>query len=206
MRSRTELALAVLEDARRVIVDSLRTVTPDEALRTAGGYRSILGILKHTAAWAHIYHSYAFDAQPRHWRQIDWPRGLPPDVVDDSPGYFEDVKGWLERWAEQWTASLGAVADEGLDEPQPAHWGGAAALFDIVAMVASHWAYHAGEMNAILAIEHGEAWEYTEEVEENHISTAGHRVRPGWMSDEQVRRFEAYRTGRDAELHPGSGS
>ena len=35
----------------------------------------------------------------------------------------------------------------------------------------------------LLSIARGEAWEYTEEVEENHISTYGHGVRPDWMSD-----------------------
>jgi hypothetical protein len=57
-------------------------------------------------------------------------------------------------------------------------------------MVTSHWAYHAGEINAILAIRRGQAWEFGEEVEENHISTAGHGVRPSWMSDEEAARFE----------------
>jgi hypothetical protein len=57
-------------------------------------------------------------------------------------------------------------------------------------MVASHWTYHAGEINAILAIRRGEAWEYGEEVEENYISTVGHGVRPGWMTDEEAARFE----------------
>ncbi len=83
------------------------------------------------------------------------------------------------------------------------HFGIEAPLFDIVVMVANHWTYHAGEINEILAIRRGEAWEYTEEVEENHISTAGHRVRPQWMSDEQAVRYEAYLAERDRELNPG---
>jgi len=66
---------------------------------------------------------------------------------------------------------------------------------------ACHWCYHAGELNEILSIIRGEAWEYCEEVEENHISTAGHRVKPGWMSEDQARRYEAYLAMRDAELH-----
>lgn len=64
-------------------------------------------------------------------------------------------------------------------------------LRDIVAYVAAHWAYHAGEINMILAIRRGEAWEYGEHVEENHISTLGHSVRMPWISDEQVERAEA---------------
>jgi hypothetical protein len=78
-----------------------------------------------------------------------------------------------------------------LDAPRPVHWGGTAPLSEIVAIVAAHWAYHAGEINAILAIRRGQAWEYGEEVEENHITTAGHRVRPAWMTDEQAAAFES---------------
>ena len=81
------------------------------------------------------------------------------------------------------------------DEPDPSelrdvHWGDRIALADIVVAVSQHWTYHAGEINAIRAIQLGEAWEYTEEVEENHIATAGHRVRPEWMSDEEASRVE----------------
>jgi len=95
------------------------------------------------------------------------------------------------------------LADEEFDRPRPCHWGATAPLFDIVVMVANHWTYHAGEFNEVLAILRGEAWEYTEEVEENHISTPGHRLRPGWMSAEQAERYEARLARRDRELHGG---
>jgi hypothetical protein len=42
--------------------------------------------------------------------------------------------------------------------------------------------YQTGEINQLLSIVRGEAWEEYEEVEENHIPTAGHRVRPPWLS------------------------
>ena len=45
-------------------------------------------------------------------------------------------------------------------------------------MVAGYHVYHAGEINQLLAIRRGEAWEEGEEVEEKHIATVGHRVRP----------------------------
>ena len=60
----------------------------------------------------------------------------------------------------------------------------------LISVMIEHDLYHAGEINAILAIRRGEAWEYGEEVEENHISTAGHCVRPLWMTDEEAARFE----------------
>jgi hypothetical protein len=59
--------------------------------------------------------------------------------------------------------------------------------------VVTHWAYHAGEINAILGIRRGEAWEYSEEVEENHISTVGHGLRPEWMTDEEAASYERAR-------------
>ena len=74
-------------------------------------------------------------------------------------------------------------------------------LFDIVTLIAAHWTYHTGELNEILAILRGEAWTYTEEVEENHISTAGHRIRAGWMTDEHAKGYEAHLAQRDKELH-----
>jgi hypothetical protein len=55
-------------------------------------------------------------------------------------------------------------------------------LFDIAATIARHHVYHAGEINQLLSIARGEAWEEFEEVEENHISTVGHRVRPPWLN------------------------
>jgi hypothetical protein len=200
MRTKAELAQVLLGGARRTLTENLRGLTLHEALQSAGGYRSILGILKHTAGWSHVYYSYAFDPAPRHFRSIDWPRGL-RDTVETSQAYLDEVVVWLEASFRLWQASLASVSDEDFDQPHPCHWGATAPLFDIVVMIANHWTYHAGELNAVLAMIRGEAWEYTEEVEENHISTAGHRVRPFWMNPQQAEQYEAYLTKRDRELH-----
>jgi hypothetical protein len=63
-----------------------------------------------------------------------------------------------------------------MDEPRPWHWGGQGPLFNIVLTIAHHHVYHAGEANQVLSIVRGEAWEEGEEVEENNVSTLGHRV------------------------------
>lgn len=181
------VALATLEESHRMFVENVRGVSLDEALDAGGGYRSILGLAKHVAAWSAVYHSYAFEQNPRHWDETDWPRGL-RDRIEPTKDYLDEIVRWFEETYERWRASVGNVVD--LDAQRPVHWGGTAPLVDIIAMVAAHWAYHAGEINAILAIRRGEAWEYTEEVEENHISTAGHGVRPSWMTDEDAARFE----------------
>jgi hypothetical protein len=183
-----DVARSELEEARRMFVDNIRGLSLEEALDAGGGYRSILGLMKHTAGWSEVYHSYAFDPEPRHWDDADWPRGL-RERIEPSQVYVDEVAAWFERGAERWLASVDGAAD--LDEPRPVHWGERHPLREIVAMVAGHWQYHAGEINAILAIRRGEAWEVGEQVEENHISTVGHTVRREWISDEDAERHEA---------------
>lgn len=94
-------------------------------------------------------------------------------TLDPSESYLREILEWFEQLYERWRTSVGWATD--FDHATPVHWGGTAALRDIVIMVTSHWLYHEGEINAILAIGLGEAWEYGEEVEENDLSTIGHR-------------------------------
>lgn len=177
----------MLEEAHRAFVENVPGVSLDEALFAAGGYRSILGLTKHVAAWSAVYHSYAFDPEPRHWMETDWPRGR-RDTIEPTEDYFAEVVDWFERSHAAWVVSLDGIDD--LDEPRPVHWGGVLPLSRILVIVAGHWHYHAGEINALLAVRRSEAWEYGEEVEENHISTVGHGVRPDWMSDDEAAPFE----------------
>jgi uncharacterized damage-inducible protein DinB len=200
MRTRAELAISLLDNAHGMLVGNLRGLKLEEALSPAGGYRSVLGILKHVAGWSHVYRSYAFDDQRRHWAQQPWPRGL-RDTVDTTQDYVDEIVAWYQQSHSAWKASLAPLPDEEFDAPHRAHWGATMPLFDIVAIMANHTSYHTGELNEILSIVRGEAWEYTEEVEENHISTKGHRLRPGWMTTDQAAAFEAHIAKRDEELH-----
>ena len=187
MGTEHRLARSLLEEARRTFLDEVRELSIDDALDAGGGYRSILGLMKHVAGWAEVYRSFAFDAEPRHWDGTDWPRGL-RDRIEPTADYLDEIRAWFERTAQAWIAAAEEPAD--LEEPRPVHWGGTAPLGDIIATVAAHWLYHAGEINEILAIRRAEAWEHGEEVEENHIDTSGHGVRPAWMSDEEAAAYE----------------
>lgn len=180
----------MLESAHETFVENIRDISIEEALDAAGGYRSILGIAKHVAAWSAVYHSYAFEPEPRHWDRTGWPRGL-RDRIEPTSAYIDEVAAWFERSYARWRDSIGAADD--FEGPRPVHWDDTAPLRDIVAMAAGHWSYHAGEINMILAIRRGEAWEYGEEVEENHISTSGHGVRPDWMSDDEAATYASRR-------------
>lgn len=190
MRTRAELALAMLAQARRMFASNIASVTLNEALQAADGYRSILGIAKHAAAWSHVYHSYAFDKQPRHWQAIGWPGGL-RDTIQKTQSYLDEIVAWAHASFDAWEHSLQPLSDGAFDEPYRCHWGATMPLFDLVTVLTNHWVFHTGELNAVLSIIRAEAWEYTEEVEENHIPTLGHRVRPTWMNDEQAARYEA---------------
>lgn len=145
-------------------------------------FRSVLGTLKHIGGWAHVYHSYAFDAEPKHWNETSWPRGLRDSIVA-SQDYLDEVIKWIESARQNWLASLGMVSDEDLESARPLHWGAEATLFNIVLMVANHVVYHTGEFNQLLAIYKEEGWEEGEQVEENHLPSDGHRVIPIWMTE-----------------------
>jgi len=181
MRSRLDLAVHSLEAAADVLLKNVERVSVEESLfLPAGGYRSILGTLKHAAGWSHVYRSYAFDPLPRHWREIDWPRSLRDTIIPDEI-YFKELIQWFISAHQLWLADLGKTKSAQIDELRLCHWGERIPLFDIVNIIAGHHLYHAGEINQLLSICRGEAWEEGEEVEENHISTLGHRVRPPWL-------------------------
>ena len=191
------VARTTLESARQLFLDNVTGIGLEEALDSGGGFRSVIGLIKHTSAWTAVYHSYAFEEAPRSWVEIDWPRGLRGEIYP-SESYIEEVLAWFQQRSEHWLNSVARPID--LDEPRPVHWGDVWPLRAIVAYVAAHWAYHAGEINVILAIRRGEAWEYGEHVEENHISTLGHSVRRPWTTDEQIEQEE--RAMRKARLAP----
>jgi len=184
MPSKLELTRHCLDYAYQTMIGHFPSLSLEEALFVpTGGYRSVLGTLKHAAGWSHVYRSYAFDLQPRHWVHIDWPHGL-RDTIIKSEQYLQDVIAWFDDAHQRWQADLAKVSEDQLDELRPLHWGARAPLYQIVTIIAGHHIYHAGELNQVLSICRGEAWEEREEVEENNISTVGHRVRPPWLDDQ----------------------
>jgi uncharacterized damage-inducible protein DinB len=179
----------IFASARQIFDDNIANLTLDEALFSDGGYRSILGVLKHVGGWLHVYRSYAFDAEPKHWDHTSWPRGM-RDEVECTKEYLDEVIAWIRDAMRAWDENLSTVSDAGFDEPRPVHWKATAPLGTIVLLVTNHLVYHAGELNMLLSIARGEAWEWGEEVEENHIDTYGHGVRGPWMNDEIAKFYQ----------------
>ena len=76
--------------------------------------------------------------------------------------------------------------DDELPGEREGYWSQPKPLQVTIVIMIQHDLYHAGEINQLLAIRRGEAWEEGEEVEENHIATEGHRVTPPWRRQEPV--------------------
>jgi hypothetical protein len=180
MRTQVELTRKMLDSAFGILSDNLKGLTLKEALFVpSGGYRSIIGTLKHIAAWSHVYRSYAFDPSPISWSNLQWPHGL-RDTIIKSDSYLTDLIQWLNLAHKLWQQSLLPIRDKDLDQLRSVHWGETMLLWDIVRLIAHHHIYHAGEINQLLSICRHEAWEEGEEVEENLIGSEGHRVLPPW--------------------------
>lgn len=184
----------------RTLDGHLAKLTLEEALFSDGGYRSILGVLKHLGGWHRVYYSYAFEADPRHWDSTTWPRGM-RDEIDASREYVDEIIAWIHGTAKLWDDALTAMSDDEMRTGRPVHWGGEMPLINIVGLVCHHVAYHTGELNMLLSIAREEAWEWGEEVEENHIDTFGHGIRGPWMDDAIAKSYEdRIRTAREARL------
>jgi hypothetical protein len=182
MSSNVDVARGMVRASRVMFRAQMKALPLDDALFAAGGWRSGLGVLKHAAAWLEVYRSYAFEPEPRHWARASWPRGLVHEI-EVSQEYVDEVTAWLETELDAWDASLAALHSGDLSNARPVHWGGTMPLADVVVVSMQHVTYHLGELNMLLSIRREEAWEWGEEVEENHIDTFGHGVRAGWMDE-----------------------
>jgi hypothetical protein len=190
-----EVSVRFVRMARQVLADQVRGVSLDEALFAGPGARSSLGVLKHIGGWLWVYWSYAFEAEPRHWERTHWPRGL-RETVELSEEYFEEVAAWADAGLEAWEKSLAGIPGGEMGQLRRLHWGAQAPLEEIVVLAMQHVFYHAGEMNLLLSAKRGEAWEWGEEVEENHIDTFAFGVRPPWMNDDQANAAAAARLAK----------
>ena len=106
------------------------------------------------------------------------------DTIIKSEQYLQDIITWFDDAHQHWLADLAQIKEDQVEELRPLHWVQRAPLYEIVIIIAGHHLYHAGELNQVLSICRGEAWEEGEEVEENNISTVGHRVKPPWRNNE----------------------
>src|SRR5215212_246783 len=115
------MARRTLETARGTFMDNVASVSLEEALDPAGGFRSVVGLIKHTAGWTEVYRSYAFDDEPTSWPEIDWPFGL-RERIEPSQEYFDAVREWYGDVSSRWLAECESPLN--LDEHRRVHWDG----------------------------------------------------------------------------------
>jgi hypothetical protein len=182
MHTRLELTQSTLNTAFCILSDNLKGLTLEEALFVPpGGFRSIIGTIKHSAAWSHVYRSYAFDASPVSWLNLQWPHGC-RDTIVKSKAYVDDLVQWLNLSHQLWQRDLHNIQENDLDQQRLVHWGDTLPLIDIMRIIGNHHIYHAGEINQLLSVFRQEAWEEGEQVEENLTASDGHRVIPPWKT------------------------
>jgi hypothetical protein len=119
MSSKLEMTLQLLNHAHQTMKQNVDKVTLDEALFVPpGGYRSIMGTLKHAAGWRHVYRSFAFDPQPKPWLENHWPHGR-RDTIIKSEAYWRDLIAWFDAAQQGWLENLANMDEPALDELRP---------------------------------------------------------------------------------------
>ncbi len=109
----------MIERSHQRLFDHVENIALPEAIFVpGGGFRSVLGTFKHAAGRSHVYRSFAFDQEPQHWGETDWPRGL-RETVDKSEAYLEEVKDWFQRARVAWLRHLERLRPEQLEELRP---------------------------------------------------------------------------------------
>jgi len=92
----------------------------------AGGARSILDILQHTAVAKHLYVEHTFGAAARHYR----------DLLELAPGEPAAPVAWLQEAHEELLVRTARLADADLANRCGTHWGGTATVGRILRLAA----------------------------------------------------------------------
>jgi uncharacterized damage-inducible protein DinB len=139
-------------DESQALLPNIGTV-PDEAWRAVpdGGVRSIAAIVVHVGACKIMYDDYAFGGGTLQWATPEvepWPEGAAPR---------DEVVPWLETAHATFVGHVAALVDDAeLDRPRATNWGEDASTRWLIAAMITHDAYHAGEINHIRSLFHGD--------------------------------------------------
>ena len=131
------------------LVTNLGTLADHEwGVTPAGGMRSIADIVEHVGECKYMYENHAFGDASLTWDAVRRPRD------EWTP---EATMPWLREGHERLVASVVALADdEELLRPRPANWGEFLETRRLIAIMIEHDLYHAGEINHVRSLLHGE--------------------------------------------------
>ena len=123
----------------------------------SGGARSIFEIVRHVGECKYVYVNHAFGDASMRW---DRPGTVP--TVESETGRPAVIE-WLREGQRRWRGKIADLNDDDqLLRPRRANWGREYETRWLVNVLIQHDLYHAGEINHIRALRHGNdrwAWE-----------------------------------------------
>jgi hypothetical protein len=129
------------------MLGNLSTVPEHLWLATpAGGQRSIASIALHVGVCLVMYDEYAFGPGRRQWDDAD----LIPWSRDEAP--MAEAIDWMTAAHRRFVEHVAALDDAALAERRPANWGEMVPTRWLIAAMATHSAYHAGEINHVRSV------------------------------------------------------
>ena len=133
------------------VLNNLKSVRDDDWFWLAeGAKRTIYDIVEHVGANKYIYENNAFGDGSMKW---DNPGPLP--LIDRTTPPNEIID-WMREGHRRLRASVDALADDAeLMRPRKAPWGMNSATRWLINTMIQHDLYHAGEINHIRALHHG---------------------------------------------------
>ncbi len=137
------------------LLTNLRDVAPEEwRWVPPGGQRSIRDLVQHVGSCKFMYDNHAFgDAT------LDWEHPLV--VGDEALADAASAIAWLRDGHAGLRRSIAGLDDAELLRPRRTNWGELKETRWIVAVMIQHDLYHAGEINHLRSLCHGEdRWAY----------------------------------------------
>jgi hypothetical protein len=118
-----------------------------------GGQRTIASIVLHVGACIVMYDEYAFGPASLRWDDPD----LVPWSREDAP--MSDAIAWMSDAHRRFVDHVAALDDAELSEPRMTNWGQMVPTRWLISAIATHSAYHAGEINHIRSLlREDDAW------------------------------------------------
>jgi hypothetical protein len=134
------------------LLGNLGAVTAEDWVwRPPNGERTIQDIVRHVGGCKLMYQNHAFGDRALRWT----------DPLVRGVGAIETIPSavaWLRAGQAQLRSSVAALDDAGLFQLRPAPWNESFETRWLVGLMAEHDLYHAGEINHLRALRHGDRW------------------------------------------------
>jgi hypothetical protein len=118
-----------------------------------GGERTIASVVLHVGGCIVMYDEYAFGPGRKRWDDPD----LVPWSREEAP--MGEAIEWMGAAHRRFVNHVTALRDDDLGKPRRANWGEDVPTRWLISAIATHSAYHAGEINHIRSLlQRDDAW------------------------------------------------